>query len=257
MIREEIEKLAPPWVEVGDLEEEEWERNVEEEIEEFSRPFTREELERALKCCKGKSSPRLDQIEYKMMKNLSEEYKEEMLGRFNFALEKGKLQKSWKENLTIFIEKSNKKKVRPITLLSCVEKIMERMINERLMWISEKYEKFDSNQNGFRRGKSSVDNLVRLVAEAELSIQTERNTIVAFLDISSAYDNVKLDILIEKLKEKRFPNKIIKYIQEWGSGRETSFIVGEEETERSLVNKRLPQGGVISPTLYNLHSGYN
>lgn len=44
---------------------------------------------------------------------------------------------------------------------SCVSKIMERMINERLMWWSEKQRILDNWQNGFRRGKSCLDNLTR------------------------------------------------------------------------------------------------
>lgn len=42
--------------------------------------------------------------------------------------------KEWKRNQVIFIDKSNKEKVRPITMSSCVGKILERMINDRLMW---------------------------------------------------------------------------------------------------------------------------
>lgn len=37
---------------------------------------------------------------------------------------------------------------------SCISKILERMINERVNWLAEREGWFDENQNGFRRGRS-------------------------------------------------------------------------------------------------------
>ncbi|EFN72428.1 hypothetical protein EAG_08605, partial [Camponotus floridanus] len=42
-------------------------------------------------------------------------------------------------------------KVRSIALSSCVGKIMERLINKRMIWWAEKEEKLAKDQNGFRR----------------------------------------------------------------------------------------------------------
>lgn len=36
--------------------------------------------------------------------------------------------------------------------------------------------------------------------------------------------------------------------------RKTKFILSDDETEERLVNKGLPQGGVLSPTLYNIYT---
>lgn len=60
---------------------------------------------------------------------------------------------------------------------SCVGKIMERLINDRLMWLAEKKGWLDPHQNGFRKGRSCVDSLVRFVTDVELSRQADRNTI--------------------------------------------------------------------------------
>lgn len=60
----------------------------------------------------------------------------------------------------IFIDKGNKEKVRPITMSSCVAKVFERMINERLNWWAERSGILEEWQNGFRRGRSCLDNLV-------------------------------------------------------------------------------------------------
>lgn len=82
--------------------------------------------------------------------------------------------------------------MRPITITSCVNKIFERMINDRLVWMSKHKDWFDKNQNGFRKSRLRIDNLVDLVLKTEISKQDNLNTIAVFLDVSydSAYDNV-------------------------------------------------------------------
>lgn len=109
------------------------------------------------------------------------------------------------------IDKENKEKVRPITMSSCMEKILERMVNERLVWRAEKKEKINEKQNRFRRGKSCIDNLVRMTADIETMMRENKSTIVAFLDVTVAYDNVR-DILIEKLRKEKCSTKIVNYI---------------------------------------------
>lgn len=70
-IMEEIDRLAPPEAEVEKQKIKELIEEYNSEMEEkFSRPFTKEELERTLKNYRDKSLPGLDQVEYRMIKNL-------------------------------------------------------------------------------------------------------------------------------------------------------------------------------------------
>lgn len=93
---------------------------------------------------------------------------------------------------------------------------MERMINERLVWLAEKYEWLDKTQN-FRRGRSCIDNIARITVDIEINLKeekkVERKKIGAFLDVKSAYDNVIKSIIVRQI-EKRCPKKIVGYIQE-------------------------------------------
>lgn len=165
-------------------------------------PFDRVEFNRALLKCRDNSSPGRDGIEYKMIKNLSEYLKDSLLDCMNEAFIKSYVIQDWKNLQTIFISKKDKMTVRPITMSSCVGKILERMINERIIWLAEREGWFDKDQNGFRRGRSSVDNLVGLVSDIEIVKRTNQNLIGVFLDISSAYDNVRINVIGDILKAK-------------------------------------------------------
>lgn len=129
-------------------------------------------------------------------------------------------------------------------------KVLERMVNERLIWWAKSQNILDKNQSGFRRGKSTVDNLTKIVTDIEISFRSGEHTLAAYLDIASAYDNVIREILIDNLKKCECPVKIVTYVNEWMKDRNCMFVIGPEEVEYRQVNKGLLQGGVISPTLY-------
>lgn len=131
-IENTVGKLAlPPWVNNKKVENK---KEIVKDEYNLNKLLTKDEFDRALKYTKNRSA--LDGIEYDMLKRLPEKYKSELLKVMNHCFEKGIMMKDWKMNQTIFIDKGNKKKT--ITMSSYVSKIMERMINGRLMWWSEK-----------------------------------------------------------------------------------------------------------------------
>lgn len=216
--------------------------------------FSMEELNRAITNCRDKSSPGMDAIEYKMIKGLERGHRLILLELFNHSFFTGHLYKDWKLNQTIFIDKGNKIKVRPITMSSCMCKIMERLINERLIWIAESRGWLNKTQNGFRKGRSCLDNLTRITADVEINLNEGGKVLAAFLDVKSAYDNVIGNVLIDQLIRKGCPSNMVRFIQNWIRDRITKFIVGEGRDYMCVVNKGLPQGGVINPILYSIYT---
>lgn len=103
-------------------------------------------------------------------------------------------------------------------------------------------------------GRSCIDNLVRLSSNIDISRRMDRNTIAVFLNVRSAYDNIRVRILCNILKSKDCPYRIVKFIDRWMRNRDTSFCIGDDQIVRKVVNKGLPQGGVLSPTLYNIYT---
>lgn len=77
----------------------------------------------------------------------------------NYCFEKEIMMKEWKQTQTICIDKGDKEKVKPISISPCFSKILERIVNERLIWWTEKQRLLDNWQNGFRRGRSGINNL--------------------------------------------------------------------------------------------------
>ncbi|XP_076398152.1 uncharacterized protein LOC143266618 [Megachile rotundata] len=128
------------------------------------------------------------------------------------------------------------------------------MVNERIrIWAEEEY-KMDINQNGFRKGRSTMDNIGILINSIKESWGKGRKVMAAFIDVKSVYDNVKHDLMVQGLRSMQCPGRAARYIEAWLKEREIEIhTLGGDRIEMKL-KKGLPQGSVLSPLLYNLYT---
>lgn len=105
-------------------------------------------LERAIGVS-NKSCPGLDGIEYKIFKKLTKRFREELLKRMNYAFRNNHNVQRMERNSNTFYRKEKEKSAGPISMSSCVGKVLERMINERIIWLVEKEGWFDKKPKRF------------------------------------------------------------------------------------------------------------
>ncbi len=137
------------------------ERKVDEYIESQERKqreFDRvkmSELKRNLKRLKNRSSPGKDGIHNNMLKHLPDNVLEVIVKLCNMSFEVGKIPKIWKESVITMIPKgggkvaSDPNSYRPISLLSCLGKLVERIMNERLVKFLNDMKIIIAQQSGF------------------------------------------------------------------------------------------------------------
>lgn len=253
VIMQEVEKIAPP---VAMPQNELFVPfTYDLDTDPMNAPFSMAEVNRAIDLIKRISAPGRDGIDYMMIKRLSAEFRSSLLEIFNDIWNTADIPYTWTEYQIHFIDKIGKKKVRPIALSSCMGKLMERMVNERLIWWAENNNIIHESQNGFRRGKSCINNLVKIMSDVKSTIYREGYSMAAFLNVSSAYDNVQFHILSGKLIKANCPSRIVIFLNNWLRERSTQFIINNKDPvlERT-VRKGLPQGAVLSPLLYDIYT---
>ena len=79
----------------------------------------------------------------------------------------------------------------------------------------------------------------------------KNEVLAAFLDVSGAFDNVDITILLNRLADVGLPYVVIKFIKFITYGR--SIYTDITGTEARKVYKGVPQGGVLSPLLYSIY----
>ena len=84
----------------------------------------------------------------------------------------------WKEAEIIPIAKKGKEKkdpnsYRPISLLSCVGKLLERMVNRRLIYFLEANNVLTPTQTGYRKFRNTEDQLALLVQDRTARVKLD------------------------------------------------------------------------------------
>lgn len=224
----------------------------------FDPPFTFDELQMALDGLVD-STPGVDGIPYSFITRANENFKRYFLNLVNIFFEQGFIPDSWKTQIIVPILKpgkdpSNPNSHRPIALSCVTAKISEILIKNRLEWFVENNNSLAKSQFGFRKGMSTSDSLSILTTDIRVAAKNKEYLVAVFLDVASAYDNVLLPILRNKLLELSISAKMVKFISCFLM--ERTIIVkhqGSNATTRT-VWKGLPQGSVLSPPLYSLYT---
>ncbi|XP_067131572.1 uncharacterized protein [Centruroides vittatus] len=82
----------------------------------------------------------------------------------------------------------NPSNYRPIFTEATRKRLFERMVNGRLMFLLEEKNYFSPHQSGFRRNRSTTDNLVKLEASIREAFVRRQHLVSVFFDIEKAYD---------------------------------------------------------------------
>ncbi|XP_072401656.1 uncharacterized protein [Diabrotica undecimpunctata] len=189
-----------------------------------SSPFTFNEYKFIINS-KKESATGLDLISYSMIRNLPHSGSLLLLQIFNKCLSTRTIPIEWKQSLIISILKPIKDKLtatnyRPIARTSCVGKVLESMIKNRLEWLIENKGIVRPLQLGFRRGKGCLQCISFLTSEIQKSINNNECKIRIFLDIHSAYDNVSIDKLYSTLIHLDIPHDVANLIHDFLKCRE-------------------------------------
>ena len=161
-IEDALNKINPSWAQTNPN----W-LPSHQQNEFFDSHFTSAEFNIALDHKNIKSAPGMDGIDYEILKNLPIKFKLLLLDIYNDMYEKRVYPRTWKQSFIHFIKKADGKSLRPISLTSCLCKLCETLIQNRLQWWSEYHNLISINQQGFRRGKSCVDNVINLALKVD------------------------------------------------------------------------------------------
>ncbi|CAB0041366.1 unnamed protein product [Trichogramma brassicae] len=119
-------------------------------------------------------------------------------------------------------------------------------MKNRLQWWAEVNDWIPKDQHGFRRGHSGVDNMTGLFLMVENAFRGSRDVLTTFLDVEGAFDNVNVDVLLERLASLGCTRRIVKFVQFVTRER---LIFTEGATTAMRLCKGVPQGAVLSPLL--------
>ena len=177
---------------------------------------------------------------------------------FNMCIKESCSPDCWKVSSVVPVfknvrERSTAKNYHPVSLLSVVSKVFEKLINNRIVDHLEKCDLFSYFQYGFRSSRSTADLLTVVSDRISRALNRYGATRAVVLDVSKAFDRIWHAGLLHKLKSNRISGQIFGLISSFLSNRRLRVVLGRKPSQEYPVNAGVPQGSILGPTLFLLY----
>ena len=207
---------------------------------------------------KRRTAPGEDGITHVLIHHFSTAAINHLAFLFNSTLTLGHFPRSWKQAKVIAILKPRKpppnpESYRPISLLSALSKLLERVITQRLDAHTRRIHLIPKEQFGFRKRHSTVAQLARITDYITHGYNLKKHTGMVILDLEKAYDTIWTRGLLRKLINYNFPAYLIAFLQSYLTGRTFTVVVDGAFSSYRTQRAALPQGAVLSPILFTLY----
>lgn len=220
-------------------------------------PILEAEVRAAVLQLQTKSAPGEDNVTNKTLRNLDDNSITALTEYMNECWDKGELPSSWKHAKVIFIPKTGKTlsldNLRPISLTSCLGKLMEHVILNRLREFAEDNNLLPPTLIGFRPKLSTQDAMLRIKHDILDQISPAGTKAILGLDLTKAFDNISHVAILEALQQLGVGAKIDNYVKDFLSSRTANLHLGGLKSDTIRLGSRgTPQGSVLSPFLFNI-----
>lgn len=203
-----------------------------------------------------KKAPGIDKITGRMLKELPENCFKLITYIFNAIMRLQYYPANWKISQIIMFPKPGKDEsqvssYRPISLLSILSKLFEKLMLKKLNPILEEIGIIPEHQFGFRQHHGTIEQVHRVVVPIKQALDEKKYCSAAFLDISQAFDKVWHEGLLLKLNQ-IIPGQFYRIISSYLSDRKFKVKCGSETSQVYPIESGVPQGSVLGPVLYQL-----
>ena len=176
----------------------------------YNSPISSVELKRMLSSCKHTAAGE-DKITYYIIAKSHPQCRSYLLAIMNKIFNTGTFPSQWTTAITLSFLKPGKLKTcaenyRPISLTSCVGKLMEKIINFRLTVFLEGNDALPPYQFGFSKIQSTTDALTRFTSDIAGALSDQQHVLCVSFDMKKAYDTTWRYGILLRLHEIGYPS---------------------------------------------------
>lgn len=216
-----------------------------------------QEVHSVLMNLKSESAPGWDGIQTKFLKMVSPIIVPVITHLTNLCFRNGVFPSCLKKSIVTPVHKGgetdNVNNFRPISVLPAVSKILEKLINSRLIDYLDKFNILSNTQFGFRKGKSTEDAVVALTNLVTQKLDKGMKSLAIFLDLKKAFDTVSLPILVRKMEGVGIRGTPLRLLTSYLHDRTQRVKINNYTSNDAHISYGVPQGSVLGPTLFLIY----
>ena len=214
-------------------------------------------VEKMLKDFKPKTSKGLDGISMKMIKHVGDH----IVGPITLLINQSLMTNVFPSKLKIakimpLLKKPNiftPDNFRPISLLPCISKIIEKCVFKQIFEYFEENKLLYSSQYGYRKNHSTETACLELIDKLYKQLDDNQSPFCVFIDLSKAFDTINHNILIAKLKYYGFDQSALSWLKSYLADRKQFVEVDGYKSETNFIKTGVPQGSTLGPLLFIIY----
>lgn len=206
---------------------------------------------------KSDSAPGWDGVTAKYLKYAKNEIIPIITHLANLCFKKGIFPSSLKKSIITPIHKNGDKdninNYRPVSVLPVLAKVIEKMLNFRLLNYLTEFDIISPYQFGFRRGISTEDAVTSITKHITKHLDKGTKCIAVFLDLKKAFDTVSVPILTAKLEKIGIRKTQLSIFKDYLTHRKQKVKLENCMSDDLEVTCGVPQGSVLASTMFLIY----
>jgi len=153
------------------------------------------------------------------------------------------------------LDPDDAKNYRPISNLSYMSKLVERMVSQQLTAYLDRHGLLPKLQSGFRKHHSTETAILKVISDIMAATDKGNVTLLGLLDMSAAFDTVDHDILLQRLEASYgVTGSALAWLTSFLRDRTQLIVFGGAGSKTSSVTSGVPQGSALGPLLFILYT---